>query len=199
MKKYLLLLLIPILFACSRYIPFSSTIIQDYQLTEPEIKQLYFYLSDEIILERKANDEDTSVLEEKKSLKRVSVKSLDRIRFKQKTRGIPIHIQGNLIRVSFEPEEYLSFSTDEPHNKEGLYYLSVESYYEKGEMDEKRKMTIGKRIFHRRGILTYNGKKYNVYAPFPKPHLMVKEKKFEKDIQSKRTVKGIKNKDLPVK
>lgn len=128
MKK-LILMLVPILFlsACKTLVPFTDDLKTQNNWKEGELKQIQFYLSTSITLNRQLTNSATAIVSGK--IKTVDGKKVEEIIIKQGTPGILTELpDSKRMAVSFEIDDshYLTFGSYE--NRGGRYYLMLREF-----------------------------------------------------------------------
>lgn len=193
-KKIIISIILALaLISCARvYVPYTLELQQEYNLTQQEIMQLQFYVSDKVILEREIVDVDKRVTKEHR-LKKIEDKLLDQIVFKSYTPGIAVEVLPNMLQVAFEQQGYLTFKSEgEPEDN---YYFRSDRYGD--EIKEKDLsycywfQRVENEMFSN-GLVTYNVNEYWVFFPESRPYLLVDEESLEKIKERRRFVKGIK-------
>ncbi len=196
MKNLRLLLIAVVILlsiSCARvYVPFTLQLRNEYKLTDQEIKELQFYISDQVLLEREIVDVDKKISKEH-ILKKIEDKILDQVIFRSFTPGVAVDVLPYALQVAFEQEGYLTFETD--GELEDPYYFKSDRYGD----DVKLKIFEHcwwfkhyKDEIYSNGLVDYNGNEYWVYHPESRPHLLVDEESLEKVMKQRRIVKGIK-------
>jgi len=192
-KIFIFIILACLLASCARvYVPYTIQLQEEYNLTDEEIMQLQFYISDKVILERELVEVDKKVSKEHR-LKKIEDKLVDQVVFRSFTPGVAVEVLPYMLRVAFEQQGYLTFKTDgEP---EVSYYFQSDRY---GNEIKKKMLSycfwfqlIEDEIFSN-GLVTYNIDEYWVFFPESRPHLLVDEESLEKIKEQRRIVKGIK-------
>lgn len=194
-KIFVFIILACLLASCARvYVPYTLQLQQDYNLTDEEIMQLQFYVSDKVMLEREIIDVDKRV-SKKHRLEKVEDKLLDQVVFRSFTPGIAVDLFPFMLRVAFEDQGYLTFKSE--GESEDYFYFKSDRYG--NEIKEKIIsyctwfQLIEDEIFSN-GLVTYNVNEYWVFFPETRPHLLVDEESLEKIKEQRRIVKGIKQK-----
>jgi len=176
------------------YVPYTLQLQEEYNLTDEEVRQLQFYISDEVMLEREIVDVDKRVSKEHR-LKKIEDKLVDQIVFRPYTPGVALELMPNMLSVAFEEQGYLKFKSEgEP---EEYFYFKSDRY---GDTIKEKVLNycswfqlIEDEIFSN-GLVTYNVNEYWVFFPETRPHLLVDEESLEKIKEQRRIVKGIKQK-----
>jgi len=194
-KIFLFFILACLLASCTRvYVPYTLQLQEEYNLTDEEVKQLQFYVSDKVMLEREIVDVDKRV-SKKHRLKKIEDKLVDQIVFRPFTPGVALELMPYMLRVAFEEDGYLTFKSEgEP---EDYFYFKSDRY---GDSIKEKVLSycswfslIEDEIFSN-GLVTYNINEYWVFFPETRPHLLVDEESLEKIKEQQRIVKGIKQK-----
>jgi len=194
-KIFLFIIFACMLASCTRvYVPYTLQLQEEYNLTDEEVRQLQFYISDEVMLEREIVDVDKRVSKEHR-LKKIEDKLVDQIVFRPYTPGVALELMPNMLSVAFEEQGYLKFKSEgEP---EEYFYFKSDRY---GDTIKEKVLNycswfqlIEDEIFSN-GLVTYNVNEYWVFFPETRPHLLVDEESLEKIKEQRRIVKGIKQK-----
>lgn len=187
--------LLTVLVSCTRvYVPFTLELRNEYQLTDQEVRELQFYVSDRVILEREIVDIDKRVSKEH-ILKKIEDKILDQVVFRSFTPGVAVDVLPYALQVAFEQQGYLTFETD--GELEDPYYFKSDRYGEEVKLkifDHCWWFKHYEDEIYSNGLVDYNGHEYWVYHPENRPHLLVDEESLEKIIENRRIVKGIRQK-----
>ncbi|MDP8315534.1 MAG: hypothetical protein RAP70_10760 [Candidatus Celaenobacter antarcticus] len=192
MKIYLVIILLCLLASCTRvYVPYTLQLQEEYNLTDEEVMQLQFYVSDKVMLEREIIDVDKKVSKEHR-LKKVEDKLVDQVVFRSLTPGIAVELLPYMLRVAFEDQGYLTFKSEgEPEN---YYYFKSDRYGDEIKEKVVSYCTWFQRIedeIFSNGLVTYNVNEYWVFFPETRPHLLVDEESLEKIKEQRRIVKGL--------
>lgn len=128
MKK-LILFLIPVFFlsACKTLVPFTNDLKSQNDWKEAELKQIQFYLSNSVTLNRQLTNSSTAIVSGK--IKTVDGKQVEEIVIKKGTPGILTQQPDNQrMAISFEIDDshYLTFGSYE--NRSGRYYLMLREF-----------------------------------------------------------------------
>jgi len=192
MKIYLVIILLCLLASCTRvYVPYTLQLQEEYNLTDEEVMQLQFYVSDKVMLEREIIAVDKKVSKEHR-LKKVEDKLVDQVVFRSLTPGIAVELLPYMLRVAFEDQGYLTFKSEgEPEN---YYYFKSDRYGDEIKEKVVSYCTWFQRIedeIFSNGLVTYNVNEYWVFFPETRPHLLVDEESLEKIKEQRRIVKGL--------
>ncbi len=124
MRLFFLLSVAVLFVACSsERIPFTQELRQEYQLSEEDLKNLQYYVSDEILLERDAVLGESKVDRGKLTTK--SGKLIEQILLEGDTPGIAVQTGEYWLAVSFEQNAALFFTSRLGYIKQGEYYLGT--------------------------------------------------------------------------
>lgn len=175
--KYLVLSLIAItiLTSCGVKVPLTNAIKEEYNLTEQNMKQVQFFVSSEIILER-SSQKGSSGTTTDGTLVNKSSKEQSRIIILPRTKCIfeQYGTKGEvLIRFEVGQGKYITFAT-RPNMDEGRLFLQANWEQGKG------------------GKINYGNEEYYATADSGNAHLMVKIKKSQRTKRKDRVVKGMK-------
>jgi len=192
MKIYLVIILLCLLASCTRvYVPYTLQLQEEYNLTDEEVMQLQFYVSDKVMLEREIIAVDKKVSKEHR-LKKVEDKLVDQVVFRSLTPGIAVELLPYMLRVAFEDQGYITFKSEgEP---EDYYYFKSDRYGDEIKEKVVSYCTWFQRIedeIFSNGLVTYNVNEYWVFFPETRPHLLVDEESLEKIKEQRRIVKGL--------
>ena len=172
LKFLLILSSLCVLFSCSpRLSPFTQQLYESNNWTENDLKQIQFYLSDDVILRREANTGHSKI--EGGEIKMVDGRRVEEIVIREKTPGVLIFMpKEKRFAVSFESndERFLVFG---PNPKAGNRYVLLASEWKK-----------------RGGTVTYDGKPFYTPSSSAYAALMVDLKKARKISVKSRTAKG---------
>jgi len=126
--------------------PFTQTLYEDNSWTEGELRQIQFYLSDDIVLYRELNGGKSEIIQGE--IKIVNGRKRDQVTFRRGTPGVFMFSpKSNRFAVSFEDggdDRYLMFG---PSPKVGNRYVLMASDWNR-----------------RQGVVTYAGQKWVVDA-----------------------------------
>ncbi|MFT4970249.1 MAG: hypothetical protein ACI9O4_002005 [Chitinophagales bacterium] len=172
--KNLVFLLVAIvsLSSCKTLIPFTEDLKNSNSWTDNEIKQIQYYNSEPIILNRQLKSNETGIVSGK--IKMVDGKEVEEIVIRKGTPGIISALpDGSRMAISFEigDDHYLTFGVDK--NRGGRYYLRLKDY-------KKNKFAV----------VSYFNKTYNVSPQALTAYLQVNLKKIKKEQLSLRVAKG---------
>ncbi|CAN5187330.1 hypothetical protein BH09BAC1_BH09BAC1_12510 [soil metagenome] len=171
MKTYLLLLPALLLMAsCAMYHPLTEKDRTENKWTESELKQVQFYLSSDIVRQRKVGNETSSITNGKVRI--VNGERIEEVIIKKGTPGILTSSKDGSLAVSFEngDDKYLMFGANK--GKGGRYYLLASDW----------KNDIGK--------VHYENQVYFCTPESGKAFLTLDLKKLHQIDVDKRTAKG---------
>lgn len=179
MKRMFLLALVlvsaaPLLTACARKVPFVQTMRSQYNLGPDELKQLQYYVSGPIVLQREMSNQETGVTPGHK-LTLVKDKRVEEVIVPGGTPGVCVDPGSTTLRIKFEEADSLTFGLD-PANREvrnGRYPLLVQDA-RPGE-----------------GQVTYEGKSFRVLRGGRSVYLIVGLEQLQKFEKESRKAKGI--------
>lgn len=171
MKTYLLL--IPALFlmaSCASYRPLTEKDRVENNWTESELKQVQFYLSSDIVIQRKLGTESSTIQNGKVRI--VNGERIEEIIIKKGTPGVLVNTASNRLGISFEEgdDQFLMFGPNV--GKGGRYYLLASDW----------KNNVGK--------VTYEGNTYYCTPESGKAFLTLDLKKLYQQDRDQRTAKG---------
>jgi len=112
-----------VLSSCIHYVPFTSNLKERYSLTNDDIKNIQFYLSNPLRLSREVTTIDSKKVAEGHTLKSVKGKLIEEVNFSDKLPGIAMNGTGDTLDVSFEAGKWLTFVCDKDDwaNRYGAY------------------------------------------------------------------------------
>lgn len=145
--------------SCSKKLQyFTQDIYNDFRWSENELQKIQFYLSDDIVLQRRLGSEDSRITKGK--IRVIDGSDVEEIIFKKNTPGVIVFTpKTNHFAVSFEENDdnYLMFG---PNKKAGGRYVLLAKDWDKH---------LGK--------ITYNGKTYSTTSESAYASLLVDIKK----------------------
>lgn len=151
--------------------PFTKSLYEEYDWSERDLQNVQFYLSNDIVLTRKATGYETSIKEGKIRVK--EGKKVEKVVIKRGTPGVIVFIpKKNRFAVSFDKDDnkFLMFGPD--RKAQGRFVLLAQDW-------EKN-----------RGELTYNNERYFTTSESALAHLMVDIKAAAKVRYSKEKATG---------
>ncbi|NUM33913.1 MAG: hypothetical protein HUU50_05185 [Candidatus Brocadiae bacterium] len=107
----------------SERIPFTQELRQEYQLSEEDLKNLQYYVSDDILIERDAVLGESKVDRGKLTTK--SGKLIEQILIEEDTPGISVQSGEYWLAISFEKDAALFFTSRLGYIRQGEYYLGT--------------------------------------------------------------------------
>lgn len=161
-----------LLSSCKTLVPFTQDLKTSNGWTDNEVKQIQYYNSAPIILNRQLKSNETGIVSGK--IKMVDGKQVEEIVIRKGTPGVVSALpDGQRMAISFEigDDHYLTFGLDK--NRGGRYYLRLKDY-------QKNKYAL----------VTYFDKTYNVSPQALTSYLQVNMKKIKKEQLSMRVAKG---------
>lgn len=174
MKNLFYLLLIMILStSCSKKIVFTSELRKKLEGNDINVKQLQFYNSNTIILQRKMDTLEVKV--EKGEVKYESAALVEEVIIKKGTPGVCEHVKGkDVLKIGFEVGKDKILAFGDIHNKNtGKYYL------------------LGLKEWHTyRSEVSYDNSIYKVHTPDNMVYLKIKKKVLRKLTKTSRVAKG---------
>lgn len=183
--KFITLFAISFFFGgCSTYVPFSIELKQKYQLTNSDLRNIQFYLSKSVSLERELTTVDSKKIAEGHSLRTEKGKLIEVVYFGGKLEGIVSRAYEDSLIVNFEPDKFLTFvKASEPIYHQTPYILLV-------------KDTPGA------SLVRYDGNDYSCqYLPSEStirtPALLVIESNLSNVERTKRSASGMRLGDSP--
>lgn len=128
MKKFLsfapLALLVVVLGSCSSLRPFTNNLKTTYNWQADELKKIQYYLSDDILLQRKLKNDNTEIVSGK--VKTVNGEKIEEVVFKKGTPGVLVFSPvDNRMGIAFEDGDgrYLMFVPNP--DRQGKYVLAA--------------------------------------------------------------------------
>ncbi len=113
--------------------PFTQTLIQEYQFDDEALKQIQFYLSDDIVLQRELRQGESTIDQGKISIK--NGRRMEELVFRKGTPGVYVFSPGNQrLAISFErnADQYLIFGPTKGDRRykgrEGIYRLLAKKW-----------------------------------------------------------------------
>lgn len=171
MKKFWFIgaTLLVLLSSCSTRVPYSTELSNDLDLPEEQLKQVQFYVSQTVVLERKSDKVNTYTQNGSVVVK--GDQRADRVVIQQGTPGTVVKKEKDKLFVSFEddPNRFLVFGADQ---KTGRYVLLAKDWKSNS------------------GIVNYGGIEYSTSPGSGKAYLLMKMKKEQKLNSTTRYVKG---------
>lgn len=175
MKCFVVLLTVMILASCATKVPYTSKIKEDFDLTEEKLKQVQFYTSRTIILERDDERQTTATTGRDGDLVVSSTSSSERIVIPANRPCIFEKMEEDgTIQIRFElgAGRVLRFK-QRPNVTSDRFYLLADWKGGKGELD-------------------YGGAVYYAVSGSSAAYLVVKLKQWKKNKRKDRVVKGMK-------
>lgn len=131
MKTYLLLLPLVLLAAsCASYQPLTEKDRTENKWTENELKQVQFYLSSDIVIQRKLGNETSNIQNGKVRI--INGERIEEVIIKKGTPGVLVYSAAdNRVGISFEDgdDRYLMFGPNK--GRGGRYYLLASDWQNK--------------------------------------------------------------------
>lgn len=159
--------------SCQKLIPFTNVERTKYNLDEPKLKKLQYYISREVTLQRGESSGESQELDSDGKLIVSQSASLDNILIDAKTPGVCVGVlPENRLKISFDPSDdnkYLVFG--DPKNN-GRYSL------------------MGAEWKNGKGKINYGGKVYYIMPGGAGAYLKFEMKKVKDYKQSSTKVKG---------
>ena len=174
---------------CSSSVPFTKALMKEYNLTSKEMRQLQFYISDDIILEREQTSVDKNI-DETYALKKVEDKYISQIKFERLTPCIVTEVSGDRLRVALEPKDNLTFSFD-PSNRKGQVFVYKPDVMIGQPEERSGPRESGSYGWSVVGKDTYAGEEYEVLCRRSLPYLIVDERSLRNMVIEARTVPGM--------
>lgn len=175
MKSVLILLSVIFLASCATKIPYTEKVKEDFDLTDSKLRQVQFYTSRTIILERDEQKQTTATTGQRGDLQVSSTSSSERIVIPANRPCVFEKTEENgAIAIRFETGagRVLRFKT-RPNVASDRFYLEADWKGGKGELD-------------------YGGAIYYAISGSSSAYLLVKLKKWQRNKRKDRVVKGMK-------
>ncbi|MCP3928331.1 MAG: hypothetical protein GY705_04450 [Bacteroidetes bacterium] len=171
--SFWVIFMILFLTACSPTLsPFTQRLYDQNRWNDNELRQIQFYLSDDVVLRRELSGGSAEIVTGK--IKVVDGRRIEEVTFRRGTPGILLfRPKGNRFAISFEDGSDQRFLMFGPNPKLDDRYVLLASEWKK-----------------KRGIVTYEGKKYSVHANDALANLVVDLKKVREVSVRSRTAKG---------
>lgn len=177
MKKIILfaILSIVLLNSCSPVLtPFTQKLYEDNKWVEDDLRQIQFYLSEEIVLRRKAEEGQTTIQNGK--IKSINGEKVEEIVFKKGTPCLfSFSPKDNRFAIKFESSETPKYLMFGPNPKVSDRYVLLAKEWDK-----------------RTGIITYDEKEYRATNSAAWACLMVNLKKTRSIQKNSKVIKGAK-------
>jgi hypothetical protein len=175
MRNIIFICLSLLFVGCAAKIPFSKQLMDDFNLTEKELRKVQFYTSHTIILERQTSKSNNARAVDRGELVVSSSSLSERIVIPANRRCIleGIDEETGDVKVRFEmgAGRYLTFTTVPNRNNQRMYLKAV---WRDG-----------------RGELDYGGGVYFAVGTSSAAYLQVKLKQLQRNRRSDRVVKGM--------
>lgn len=177
MQNWKILIFIPILAltSCKSLRPFTQQLYDQYQWTENELKQIQFYLSKDVVLQRDLSDSQTRIVTGK--IRTINGREVEEVLMRKGTPGVLSYLpESNRFGVQFEngADRQLMFGPNPNLNER--YTLLFSSSEGKGRL----------------AYITYEGLQWKTPSESGAAYLMVDMRKISKTDVNSRTAKGIK-------
>lgn len=150
-------------------VPYTSAIQEKYELSEQELKNIQFFVSDEIVLYKASDDGDASAMNGELLVR--SDKQIDEVIIRKGTPGVVISAGTRKLLVSFEIGEgrFLIFGSN---TEDGWYHLMAEEWT------------------RRHGKLEYAGNTYFAAPGSGRAHLQLRMRKLRLLEKQSKIVQG---------
>lgn len=172
MKTYLLLFptLLLLMASCATYQPLTEKDRVENNWTDTELKQVQFYLSSDIVIQRKLGNETSTIQNGKVRI--INGERVEEVIIKKGTPGVLVNTADNRIGISFEDgdDQYLMFGANK--GKGGRYYLLASDWQN----------NVGK--------VTYEGKTFFCTPESGNAFITLDLKKLHQLEKQQRTAKG---------
>ena len=168
------LVALAILSSCAVKMPYTKALKEEYSLTDQSMKDVQFFVSSEIILERSSSKGSSGTTQDG-TIVSTSSKEQDRIIILPRTKCVLEETADNgsvLIRFETGAGKYITFAT-RPNMDAGKYYFQAD--------------------WQQKGQINYGDKEqYTAKASSGNAYLLVKVKKSQRTKRKDRVVKGMK-------
>lgn len=158
--------------SCSTQLrPFTTDLYQDFQFSESTMKQLQFYLSEDIVLYRNSRTGESKI--EQGAVKLIKGQEIEEITFKKGTPGVfSFSPERDKVAISFDTSDqlYLLFG---PNPKQSNRYVLLAKDWNRGS-----------------GTVTYGGEQFKVRANSALAGLMLDVKRLNNTEINRSVVKG---------
>ena len=159
-----------LLSSCKNLVPYTDAIRQRHSWGEQELKQIQFYTSDPIVLQRKITEGGTEIISGK--IKMVNGEKVEEIIIKEKTPGLLVREASGKFSISFEKSDDYFISFGQNPNMQGRYSIAFSGL--------KNKV----------GRINYNGKEYYTAPESVEAILLVDLRKIDKSEVNQRVASG---------
>ena len=124
---------------CTKKVPFTYRMIEDYNLDESSLRTIQFYNSKKMVLTRVVSDEVAA--QEGHDLKRVEDKFIETVKVKKRTPGVVEAVGDDTLKVTFGDGSSFNFTTIVPPKRgpagvvetPAIYRLTPEGTFKAGE------------------------------------------------------------------
>lgn len=207
--KNLLALALPLLAlaatGCGRtMIPFTAELRAEHNLSDADVKNLQFYLSDDITLRRELESGSRQVTGNHRLLL-VSGKTVEEVSVAGGTPGVAVSVTDERIAVSFEPGSSLTFSTtgelEAAHavvKQEGRFAQPPDPFPGNNgdgeeEFGSRRASSFGRYLLasDSGGRVTFMGLSFAAVDDSHRAHLMIDSEKLEEVVESEKVLPGV--------
>ena len=188
MKLVTLFLITIFIIGCASQIPFTKNMIDEYQLDEDGIKNIQFYISHNLRLEREVTDIDKNI-DPSRSLLTIEDKLIERIDFKKNTPCIVVSTNADKLNVAFEHSDNLAFKITGNHIKGKVFSYEPDQPYNKT-IQTKFNVALAYRLC---GIEYYADTTYAAKITTEVPYLLIDETSLKNLEINARKVKGLRH------
>ncbi|MEJ7727764.1 MAG: DNA-directed RNA polymerase [Polyangiaceae bacterium] len=205
-KLLLALALLALGTGCGRtMIPFTAELRAEHRLSDADVKNLQFYLSDDITLRRELESGSRQVTGNHRLLL-VSGKTVEEVTVAGGTPGVAVSVSDERIAVSFEPGSSLSFSTTGELEAAHEVVKSDSRFAEPpdpfpgnhGDDDDprfggRRASSFGRYLLatDTGGRVTFMGLSFGTVDDSARAHLMIDSEKLEEVVESEKVLPGV--------
>jgi hypothetical protein len=190
---------------CGRtLIPFTAELRAEHRLTDADVKNLQFYLSDDITLRRELESGSRQVTGNHRLLL-VSGKTVEEVTVAGGTPGVAVSVTEERIAVSFDPGSSLTFSTTGEIEAAHAVVKSERRFAEppdpfpgnNGDDEERfgsrRASSFGRYLLATEGDgrITFLGQSFATVDDSARAHLMIDSEKLEEVVESEKVLPGV--------
>jgi hypothetical protein len=190
---------------CGRtMIPFTAELRAEHRLSDADVKNLQFYLSDDITLRRELESGSRQVTGNHRLLL-LSGKTVEEVTVAGGTPGVAVSVSDARIAVSFDPGSSLTFSTTGELEAAHEVVKSERRFAEppdpfpgnEGGDDEqfggRRASAFGRYLLATDGggRVTFMGQSFGTVDDSARAHLMIDSEKLEEVVESEKVLPGV--------
>jgi hypothetical protein len=190
---------------CGRtMIPFTAELRAEHRLSDADVKNLQFYLSDDITLRRELESGSRQVTGNHRLLL-VSGKTVEEVTVAGGTPGVAVSVTDERIAVSFDPGSSLAFSTTGEIEAAHAVVKSDSRFAEPPDpfpgnngddeprFGSRRASSFGRYLLATEadGQITFLGQSFGTVDNSARAHLMIDSEKLEEVVESEKVLPGV--------